>query len=335
MDLATIIVLPGRVRLLLGRHRIEGELGVSESDRFDVRAWRSTDASVILRAPSGRSPLWRIAVDGSAIAPLPPVPGEGPLEARAARVHGAAGVTTVLDPPVLWVLEPQDVWTPRALPDGMDVRDVSLDRAGGLWCAGEVPSGRIPGQDSELALRYQRHPGGRFGGRTPRLGLLDAARIVRHGGFTSLRHVDADGEPVVVTSICAWFLDDPSTFAFLVGAGKASVVRLEDETVAALDRPNPGQVRLVTHEANIWTLGGSGKPSSRPLGPAVLSALGASSSQVVIRNAALRGDTIALAVEVNDGATSAALASRDGGATFEVVHRAEGPAEVTDVVWMG
>ena len=69
-------------------------------------------------------------------------------------------------------------------------------------------------------MRYQRAPGAAFESRSPRLGLLDAANVIRQGGLAELRTIDAASDPVVATSICYGLLDDSSSFVFVFNPKK-------------------------------------------------------------------------------------------------------------------
>jgi hypothetical protein len=244
----------------------------------------------------------------------------------------------------VWILDHDHGWRPRKLPADISVADVSFDRTGGLWCVGAAPSARIPDEQTEAAARYQSGPSTRFEVVSPRLGAADSLRIIRAGGLVALRTVDAEEAPVVATSLCSWFIDDESSFAFLLGDGHSAVKRLVDETVRMVDRSIPGCVRIFTCQAGLWQIRG-GTFQRRSLLPALAEALAVRGRAMVIRGMDADRGRLALVVEAaREGWTSTAAdpdftavcISNNNGESFEVARRQpfRDGAEILDVSWL-
>ena len=210
----------------------------------------------------------------------------------------------------------------------MHVRDVSFDEREGLWFAGSVDSARIPGEETEAALRYQAASGAAFEPRSPRLAPLGAVKVVRKGGLAELRVVDAEGEPVVATSISSP-LDDSSSFVFVLGGARTYVRRLKGEMICHIDRPERELVRVFTHQGSVYQ-GGRAVRKSTSLVPPLLKALGVARRKILVRGLDARKSTIAAAVEVSpqgardvgqDPAFTALCVSADAGNSFDVLLR--------------
>jgi hypothetical protein len=148
---------------------------------------------------------------------------------------------------------------------------------------------------------------------------------------------------VVATSLCSWFVDDESSFAFLLGAGRSAAKRLPDETIRSIDRSTPGRVRIFTCQAGLWDIE-DGTFRRRSLVPALQKALAVRDRTLVVRGMDVERHRWALAIEVApDGRTAAsdpdftaACISDDDGESFTVTHRRtfRDGAEILDVSWL-
>jgi len=313
---------------------------VAENERYALRLAVGGER-LWLRTADGRRPFMLSDDGGASFREIDPVPGSAPLSAFEAKVHRAAGVVSILDGATLWV-HAHGAWVPRPLPADIRVADVSLDARGGLWCAGAAASDRIPGETTEAAVRFQEHLGAPFVARSPRLGLADATRTIRDGGLAELRAVDAEGEPVVASSICSWLLDDSSSFLFVLG-DHAEVVRFGGEMIRTIDRSLPGAPRVFTGEGGVWQRD-ERRWQHRSLRAALARALDAGGRHLLVRGLAARGADLAAAVEVAPegagvgvpAAFTAVCLSRDDGASFTVAARADfaDGAELQDVAWL-
>lgn len=334
--------LPGRVRVRGPGFRAEADMPIPADARFDLRLWAGPGGTLVLRALDGAVPFWCLEPSG-AVRPVPPLLGqEGGIEASRCRAHGN-GALTVLGGGLVWRLDPGASWVEHPQPPDFEAEDVSLDPHGGWWFAGSVPSRRIPGESREAAVRYWAGHGARFESRTPRLGLLDAARTLRNGGLSRFDAIDAEAEPVVALSSCAWLLEDLSSFVFLFDGQRARVFRLADEIGRFVDRSS-GSVRVLTARATVHAWAGT-KHSRASFVDVIARALGVGRARIYVLGAAARGERLALAIESTPigaegspiaAAESAVVASEDGGARWSVVARsgAEEGEVFVDVAWV-
>ncbi|MGH7491684.1 MAG: hypothetical protein ACREOO_04760 [bacterium] len=205
-----------------------------------------------------RTLFMRVKEQGYTLTPVPSVPGNGPLALSNGRIHGS-DLVTVIDGKRLLFLGADQYWHERALPHDITTRDISFDPTGGLWIAGAVPSHRIPNASSEVAIRYQALETAAFEACSPRLSFLAAAKTIQHGGLETLRMIDVEGEPLIATSDCSWFLDDPSSFLFVCKEKDHwRVERLAMRSVRKLLRPTAGKLLVVTTEGDIFAVTATG-----------------------------------------------------------------------------
>ncbi len=325
LTLAAIGWRAGETVLLAdGGEHLVGEL--SERRRY----WLGIDTCLgapLLRLPARPVPIARW-IQG-AVQPLPPPPLD-PQDIKAWRCHPAIVAVSARSDDSLAVLRGAR-WSTRALPPGMQIQDVDFDPQGGLWCAGAVPSARIPRSDTEAALRYQADPAGPWVSRSPVLGALSSMRTIGAGGLEALRRVDAAGIPVLATSLCAWFLDDDSSFLFSKATSdtrRDTVLRLANDMVRIFDRSGT-TARVLTVGGRLWTRRGRGF-KARDLKPAIRRCLGTERQHLTVRGADVRGEELALAVEIappgrdsaaGEAEASALLLSGDGGEHFALIRR--------------
>lgn len=344
MTLGVLIWTPTTLQVIAGQHTHEHHHVIPEDQRY----WFGIDGRIpgrlYLRCPA-LVPPYQVSVDGGkSFAPVPSLPPEvGDVSPFAWKLHSALPGLTALGSGVVWVLARDGVWQPRALGIDLAVADVGFDPEGGMWCVGAAPSTRIPGEKTEAVARYQATPGAPFAPASPRLGAHDSLRVIRDGGLAALRSVDAEGSPVVATSLCSWFVEDESSFAFLLGQDHSAVKRLSNETVRSIDRSRPGRVRIFTCQAGLWQVE-DGAFHHRSLVPALRKALSVRNRSLLVRGIDVEGSRWTLAVEVapesktaaSDPDFTAVCISHDDGESFEIAHRRafhEG-AEILDVSWL-
>lgn len=344
MTLGVLIWTPTAIEVIARQRTYEHRHAIPADQRY----WFGIDGRIpgrlYLRCPA-LVPPYRVSTDGGqSFAPAPsPPPEAGDISPFAWKLHPALPGLTALGSGVVWVLARDGVWQPRALATDLAVADVSFDPGGGLWCVGAAPSTRIPGEKTEAAARYQSVPGAPFAPASPHLGAGDSLRVIRGGGLAALRSVDAEGLPVVATSLCSWFVDDESSFAFLLGPGRSAVKRLPGETVRSIDRSASGRVRIFTCQASLWQVK-DGAFHRRSLVPALQKALAVRDRALVVRGMDVEGSRWALAVEVapagktvaSDPDFTAVCISDDDGGSFEIAHRRtfRDGAEILDVSWL-
>lgn len=346
MTFATLVWTPESVRVLTGPAEFTVEMTIAPEDRYWLGLFRDQMGQIYLRAAQKRQPFW-ISRDGDLnFDPLDPVPGDGePIPGYRCKVHPTAGVVTAMEGHHVWVHTAADRWGRRELPEDLHVRDISIDPKGGFWCAGSVDSQRIPGEETEAAVRYQSEPGAPFQPRSPRLNPLDAARVIADGGLAELRTIDAENRPVIATSVCSWLLDDSSSFVFVFAPSRTHTRRLKGEMIRSIDRPKPGTVRVFTCQGTVWHGRGIRLKRHSIVGP-IQKSLGISRRSILVRAVDTCEQRIVVAVEVSppgvDGCVqdpefTAVCVSINGGASFEMVHRfdfSEG-IEIQDVTWLG
>ncbi|MCG8423616.1 MAG: hypothetical protein MJE77_37435 [Proteobacteria bacterium] len=282
---------------------------VPRDERYWVRLAGSVTAGLIVVGSS----IWRWS--GKAVQPVPCAPGVSPHQhvfrgRRIVAVHDDAAFT--------WQ---KGSWTRHSLPAGFTAVGADFDQSGALWVVGSVQSDRMPGCDTEAAIRKFR-PGG-WNSRALRLGPLATTRTINRGGMAQIRTIDAAGEPVIATSLCAWFVEDESSFLFTLRERKDRVTHLPNDVVRMVDRPAPGVARVWTVHGDLWTV--DRRPVKRSLRGPLLKALGLGPRHLVVRAVAGRGDEVLLAVEVaiegrtseaDDGEYTAICGSSDEGRSF-------------------
>ena len=343
MTPTVLVWTPAAIEVVSGQHRYLHRQAVPADQRY----WFGIDGRIpgrlYLRCPAWQPP-YQVSADGCrSFAPVESLPPEaGDISPYAWKLHPALPGLTALGSGLVWVLARDGAWRSRALATDLAVADVGFDPGGGLWCIGAAPSTRIPGETTEAAARYQSAPGAAFAPASPRLGAGDSLRVIRNGGLAALRSVDAEGSPVVATSLCSWFVDDESSFAFLLGPGRSSVERLPGETVRSIDRSSSGRVRIFTCQAGLWQVEHGGF-RRRSLVPALERALAVRDRELIVRGMDAEGSRWALAVEVaaehktaaTDPDFTAVCISDNDGESFEIVHRRtfRDGAEILDVSW--
>lgn len=304
---------------------------VAPDERYGLRLSADHVGRLYLRTVDEGQPLWVSLDKGASFKPAPPLPaGQTPVSIYNYKVHPASGVVSALGSRRLWVYSvPEGRWQARELPADIHVRDVSLDAQAGLWCVGSVDSRRLPGEETEAAVRYQPVPGAPFQPRPLRLTPADTARVIGEGGLAELRTINAEAAPPVATSICSWLLDDDSSFVFTTVANRTSVKRLKGEMICHIDRPRAGAVRVFTHQGSVWEGDGAAWKQHSLVAP-LIKALTISKRQILIRGLDALGGRIAAAVEVSppgagdvaqDPEFTALCVSEDAGASFTVTRR--------------
>lgn len=254
---------------------------------------------------------------GETIQPVPCAPGVSPRQ----HEFRERGIVAVSDDGVF--TRQDGGWTHHSLPAGFTAVGADFDQSGALWVVGSVQSDRMPGCDTEAAIRVS-HLGG-WDSRALRLGPLASIRTIKRGGMAQIRTIDAAGEPVIATSLCAWFVEDESSFLFTLGRHKDRVTHLASDVVRMVDRPAPGVARVWTVHGDLWTV--DRRLVKRSLRGPLLEALGLGPRHLVVRAVAAQGDEVLLAVEVaiqgrtseaDDGEYTAICWSSDEGRSFAV-----------------
>ncbi len=333
------------IRVLTNSGDFRLRRAILPNDRYSLRLWSDYAGRLYLRVVQDRQPFMISFDNGINFESVPPIPGEGaPISAFHCKVHPALGVITVLETALLWIYNVTTrQWQPRELPSDIHVYDVSLDGQGGLWCAGSVDSRRIPGEETEVAVRYQTVRRASFQSRSPRLEPIAAARVIDEGGLAELRTIDAESEPIVATSICSRLLDDSSSFVYIFYPNRTYVRRLKGELICHIDRPRRGTVRIFTYQGSVWQDSGTGL-KRYSIVAAIEKALITRNRCILIRGLDTRGEKIVAAVEVTppdaddiaqEPQFTAVCMSADGGRSFEVTHRVtfKNGGEIQDVAW--
>lgn len=344
MTPATLIWQPDRICVTSPQAEWQHSWVIPSAERFLLRLDADQSGNLYLRAPCGRAPYLISRDRGASFSAVPPVPGIVPLRIPETKLHRLTGVLSVLEPGRLWLYPASGEWTARELPPELQVRDVSLDAQGGVWFAGSVSSERIPGEDTEGAVRYQASLSTPFEARSPRLGVVDAARAASQGGLAELRSIDAEGEPVVATSVCSTLFEDESSFCFVLSDGQAAVKRLADEMVRYLQRPRLGTVRVFTCQGGVWDFA-DGRFRRYSIATALRNALSIRHRPLLIRAMDAANRELAVIVEVppqgvtdfgQDPEFTALCLSNDGGASFKVAlqHNFRDGKELTSVTWL-
>ncbi len=190
------------------------------------------------------------SADGLAWRPLPPPPR--PLAMDALGLHPHLGAASLFgDGPTL--IGTEAGWTELGLPHGATW--LGADKDGHFWAVGSRPATRVKGVEREAA--YWQQDGTDWVEQPVRLPWLDAARAIGGGGLESFSAIDALGDPLVLGSQCAWFLDDPSWFLFaLRNDGRFRVTRLRDRRLVRLLRDEGGRPVAVTDDGERRTWNG-------------------------------------------------------------------------------
>jgi len=232
------------------------KLTVSPDERYDLLLRSARCGRGWIRARVGpRSLFIRMNDYGRNLTPLIPPPGEKALTLNHGRIH-APDHLFVIDSRCLFMLTQDGAWRQCIIPESFVAYDVDFDVDGGLWIIGASPSTRIPGAKTEAAIRYQAPGSDSFELRSLRLSWLAAAKTIRYGGFEALRTVCARDDPLVATSDCAWLLDDPSSFIFLLDTrGHWTVHRLAGQSIRRILRPAPRKLLIVTVNGDVLAIG--------------------------------------------------------------------------------
>jgi hypothetical protein len=344
---AALVWTPDAVRVLTGSGEFKLGLVIDRRDRFGLRLWSDHAGQLYLRVIDERQPLWISADKGATFQAVPPIPVEDkPVSAYNYKLHSASGIISALGHHVVWIYDAVGgQWKSRELPSDMHVKDISIDGQQGFWFAGSVDSRRIPGEKTEAAMRYQAASGTAFQPRSPHLSYVDAVKVIKDGGLTELRTVEAEAEPVVATSLCSWLLDDSSSFIFTFDSKRTFVSRLKAELISHIDRSS-NSLRLFTYQGSAWERNGNRWERRHSLVAPIERSLKVSGRKILIRGLDVRREKIAAAVEVSPpGATDVAqdpeltaiCLSVDNGISFEVTHQlvSKSSAEIHDVVWLG
>jgi hypothetical protein len=342
---AALVWTPHQIRVLAGDGEFKLDRAIAPRDRFGLRLSSDSRKRLWLRIIDERQVYWISADKGASFAPVSSLPpAQAPISAYRYKLHPGSGVISALGQHVVWIYDPiNSEWQPRELPSDIRVLDLSIDRQGGLWFAGSVGSQRIPNESTEAAVRYQRNAGAAFQARSPHLSFSGAVKVIKQGGLSELRTIDAEGEPVVATSLCSWLLDDSSSFVFTWDLERTFVARLKEEIVAHIDR-SANSLRLFTYHGGVWEMRGHNW-ERHSITAAIERSLRVSGRKMVVRGVDVRQDRIAVAVEVSpaeagdiakDPEFTAVCLSTDNGKSFEVAHRMlfEAGEEINDAVWL-
>lgn len=344
MIFSTLVWAPDCIRILTDGTEFTLKQAILPDERYSLRLSSDYAGRLYLRLARNRQ-TFLISMDrGLNFKPLSPVPGDNTaISAYQCKVHKDSGIVTVLDGNILWVYD-NGMWNQRELPGDICVRDVSIDPNGGLWCSGSIHSNRIPYEETEAAIRYQPKIGLSFKSRSPILGPIDASRVIYQGGLGELRTIDASAEPVIATSVCSWFLEDSSSFAFVFSPERTYITRLEGEIICHTDHPSPGTVRVFTHQGGVWQ--GSGQRLKRSsIVRHILKSLDFSNRNILIRGLDAYKEKIVVAVEVSqhdvrdyakDPEFTAVCISENNGASFKQIHRSTlwRSGEIQDVAFL-
>jgi len=344
---AALVWTPDAVRVLTSCSEFDLRLAIDRRDRFGLRLWSDYAGLLYVRVIDERRPLWISADKGATFKAIPLIPAEEkPVSAYNCKLHPASGIISALGCDRAWIYDGvSGQWGSRELPPDMHVKDVSIDAKQGFWYAGSVHSQRIPGEKTEAAMRYQPAPGAPFQPRSPRLSYADAVKVIKEGGLTELRTVDAEGEPVIATSLCAWLLEDSSSFIFVFDSDRTFASRLKDELISHVDRSS-NLLRIFTYQGSVWERNGSRWEQRDSLAGPIKRSLKVSKQTVLVRGLDVRQGKIAAAVEVGppgaidvapDPELTAVCFSTDNGKSFELAHQemSRSGAEIQDVVWIG
>jgi hypothetical protein len=335
---AALLWTPDEIRVLTPNGEYRRRTSIAPDDRYCLRLISDDAGRLYLRTVDNRQPFAISLDQGRHFEPVLPIPAARTvISPYNYKVHPSSAVITALEPGQLWSYSITSArWESRDLPPDLHVRDVSFDANDGLWCAGSVASRRIPGEETEAAVRYQWAPAAAFESRSPRLGVLDAAKVIRQGGLAELRTIDAASDPVVATSICSWLLDDSSSFVFVFKPKKTHVQRLKGEMICRIDRSKPGALRVFTHQGTVWQQRWAIWNQSSLVQPIVKS-LARSTQRILIRGMDACQETIATAVELSrpedqEPELTALCVSESGGTLFEgFFRRMFNNAEILDV----
>jgi hypothetical protein len=325
---AALVWTPDTVRVLTGSGEFKLGLAIDRRNRFGLRLWSDRAGQLYLRVIDDRQPLWMSADKGTTFKPLPPLPvGHTPISAYNYKLHPASGIISALGHDLVWIYDAVGgKWRSRELPSDIHVKDISLDGQLGFWFAGSVDSRRIPGEKTEAAMRYQPAPGAAFQPRSPHLSYVDAVKVIKDGGLTELRTVEAEAEPVVATSLCSWLLEDSSSFIFTFDSKRTFVNRLKAELISQIDRSS-NSPRIFTYQGSVWERSGSRWERQRSLVAPIERSLKVSGRKILIRGLDVRQENVAAAVEVSppgaadvaqDPEMTAVCLSTDNGRSFEV-----------------
>jgi|GEM_PF-2618834 len=331
MNLASLVWSDSLLRVITSDAEFVVPQEFRKENLYWIKLFRDHEDRLYLRASQNRQPFW-VSSDKATFTPVDPIPGRGePLPEYNCKVHPDSGLITALERHTLWTGNTTGHWSARQLPPDLKVRDVSFDGNGGLWCAGAVASDRIPGEETEAAVRYQTEEGAPFEAQSPRLNIRDAGKVIAHGGLAELRSIDAGGHPVVATSICSSLLEDESSFVFFLGGQKTRVQKLKNELICHIDRPQTDTLRIFGCRGGLWK-GSAPKLKRITIKESLMEMLGLSGREILVRGMDTSEESIALAVEIGqpdvldvaqDPEFSAVCISMDGGVSFEMQQRFE------------
>lgn len=334
MNCSMLIWTPQAVEVVTGSERYTMPVALSFQDRHAARLFSDHAGTLSLRVPADRRPF-RISRDGGAgFEPIEAVPGDGgPISAYGCTWHPSTGHFTAVENDVVWIYD--GGWRSRRIPEDFTLRSVSVDPRGCIWCAGAIPSTRIPEESTEGAIFYQPSNDAPFQ-RYP-LGLAPAEerRAIEAGGMGEFFRIDASARPLVASSSSSWPFDDPSSFLFLLG-DHPFVLKLEEETPCHLDRPSSGVVSAFTMEGGTWRIEGKGVERDS-IKSTLMELLGVTEFwQLMVWEVDAHDRDILTVVQIWGLAggpgtqrieATALCASHDGGATFHLLERLPANAE--------
>lgn len=186
---------------------------------------------------------------------LPKAPLHGSIMRTAVGLHPYAERISIIETGQFHFYGAGQGWQTQSLPDGADWIGTGID--GQWWAVGSQPSTRIRVGDQEIAVWRCTETERVWEAIHIQTSWRDAYRTIRDGGFEKISAVNAQSNPIVLASECAWFLEDPSWFLFTQkSSGQFAVQRLPKRILARIARNKQGQPIAITTDGELWDWNG-------------------------------------------------------------------------------
>ncbi|MBW4600811.1 MAG: hypothetical protein KME29_14725 [Calothrix sp. FI2-JRJ7] len=209
-----------------------------------------------LALPGEQQPQLFISLDGIMWQSLPPAPLQGSKKDAAVRLHPNYNLLSIIEPRFFHFYKFGETWQTLPLPDGAIWVDAGADSE--WWAVGSQPATRVQNANQEVAAWRKSAFDEIWVPISIRTSWWEAYHTISNGGFEKLRAVNAQQQPVVFASECAWFLEDPSWFLFTSKpTGEFAIQRLLDRSLARIERDVQGQPIAVTTDGELWDWNGS------------------------------------------------------------------------------
>jgi len=294
---------------------------------------------LMLPTPKGLELL--ISSDGKLWEKLPEIPVTNNAHSPVVKLDPQAGLFLVVELKQVHFCGADRVWRSLPLPEGATWVEVGTNSE--WWAIGSQPSNRngLLKTDREVALWYRAGLDNEWINLPIRASWWDTYWAIQDGGFEELQGIHAKGNPLVLASECAWFLDDPSWFLFTQkSTGEFAIQKLLNRSLTQIENDVRGRSIILTTDGEIWDWNGSQwKP--RGIAVAISKALGkpANIGGLYVHLALAENEMYGVVTQFGRGVhdQKIPIRSTDSGRSWEIVNLSEcygiSPVGVAIAAW--